>query len=563
MQIIKYLSLISLVALTSCKPPKSNDKKDQPIPSSGVSLNTSFTNCEDKLRSYLKDQSFKFVNVKSLESEINAANQDFGSEDAASTMSFSELNKQITSYTHSTQYAFDGRYVSKNTTIGLNEKKSANPMYFLVSVESRDDKSVVKLNQKFTISTQKSDCKPELSKTLIQKYTKLSETNYHFSMIEVGYDDSVIEQDEQDFKIDSGFVLNEFSNISKLATVNEDNLKEISTVVTFDRKLGIMKSKIEALEDSKDSVFGINLNLKNINYKVLNSKNEELLSVLIGLDSNNSIFVSKQGQLLSWNGPYSKFFDLVYLGQAQNSNSNYYSSTLSSEYQGSHDTFVFKTIKGLTYDNFKAYFEILNQSTTSDQKTTYVLKEKSDPVIDSLTTPLDLESNDTIQTNLPEIQKIANQIANTFKNDREGQIRAVLEYLSSNYQYDQEMADRNVIRPLTTQEALDRKKGVCQHYAVLFTAITRALKIPSRIIIGFFVNAESLGFHAWNEVEITKNKWQVVEPQSRYSLDNMQTRYYFPLLRGASLENKKVDSDKDLTSILLNNFFGFEKYEEK
>jgi len=557
-----YLLLITIITLTGCKPPKSAEKKDQITPSSGVSLNTRFTNCEDKLRSYLKDQSFKFINVKRLDSEINIFNAN-QAEESSSTMSFTELNKQITEYSHSTQYSVGDSYTNKRTMIGLNEKNAKNPMYFAVLAESHTDKTVVKIDQRFIISTQTSQCEPELSKTIVQKYTKINDLNYHFSSVEVAYDDSILNQDEQDFKIESGTVLSEFSDISKLTNINEGDLQSVSRVVSFDSKKGIMKNKTESMNESQDSLFGIKLSLKNFKYTVLNSNNEELISVTIGLDAANGISVSKLNKSSSWSGPFSKFFDLVFLGQPQSSNSTYYASSLTSEYQADHNMFVLKTIKGLAYGNFNAYFSIINQSKDSEQKTSYILKENSIPVVDSLTTPLDLESNETIQTDLPEIQKIVSLISSTYKDDREGQIRAILEYLSTNYKYDTEMADRNVIRPLSTKEALDRKKGVCQHYAVLFTAIARGLKIPSRIIVGFYVDGEHLGYHAWNEVEIKKNKWQVIEPQSRSSFDVMKTRYYFPLLRGTSFENKNKDSDKEINSIILGNFFGFEKYDGK
>ena len=557
-----YLLLITIIALTGCKPPKSVENKGQIVPSASMSLNSNFTNCEDKLRSYLKDQSFKFINVKRFDKEIKELNDNLG-EEASSAMSFTELNKQITEYSHSTQYYKGTHFTNKRTMIGLNEKDSKNPMYFALLAESRADSKVIKIEQRFIISTQSAECQPVLSKTIMQNYTKINDLNYQFNSIEVAYDDSILVQESKDFKIEPGTVLSEFSEISKHANPTEEDLKNISTIVSFNSNMGVTKTITETLADSQDTIFGVQLNLKNLKVKVFDDKNNERITLNVGVDLNYNISVSKFSNTENWNGPFSKFFDSVYLGQAQSSSFKYYSSNLTSEYQSRYNTFVLKTIQSISYSNFKAYFSIIDQSIDSEQKTNYVLKENSVPVIESVTTALDLESNDTVQTELPEIKKIAAIIASTYKDNREGQIRAILEYLSTNYQYDHEMIDRNVVRPLTTREALDRKKGVCQHYAVLFTAIARALKIPARIVVGFHIMGERVGFHAWNEVEIKKNQWQVIEPQNRSSFDIMQTRYYFPLIRGIGFENKNYKSTKEIESIISGNFFSFEKYNEK
>jgi len=114
--------------------------------------------------------------------------------------------------------------------------------------------------------------------------------------------------------------------------------------------------------------------------------------------------------------------------------------------------------------------------------------------------------------------------------------------LAQKYAFDDDMVSNNVVRPLTTQEALARGKGVCQHYAVIFTAIARALKIPTRIIYGYHLDDSLASGHAWVETSTVDGFWQVVEPQLEDGLTSTYTRFYFPLGRAFPLEDKNADT---------------------
>jgi transglutaminase/protease-like cytokinesis protein 3 len=167
--------------------------------------------------------------------------------------------------------------------------------------------------------------------------------------------------------------------------------------------------------------------------------------------------------------------------------------------------------------------------------------------------PADLISNETIQTHLPQIQSIASRIL-TQTSDRREQLRLILSTLKSNYRYDDEMIKNNVIRKLTTTEALARGQGVCQHYAVLFTAIARALKIPTRIVLGLsLINGRPSG-HAWVESEVQLNQWQVIEPQNERGLETTQTRFYFPTSRALILEDKTHKTQDGILEIMKANY---------
>jgi transglutaminase-like putative cysteine protease len=172
---------------------------------------------------------------------------------------------------------------------------------------------------------------------------------------------------------------------------------------------------------------------------------------------------------------------------------------------------------------------------------TSLLMENPNPVISDNPTPADLVSNETIQVELPQVQLIAQDILKKAPQDRTGQIQGILDYLSVHYGYDADMAKNNIIRPLTTEEALARGHGVCQHYAVIFTAVARALKIPTRIVSGYALSRPNTAIsHAWVEAEVQPSVWRVIEPQNKDGLTQTKTRYYFPVMRAAFLEDRGV-----------------------
>ena len=60
--------------------------------------------------------------------------------------------------------------------------------------------------------------------------------------------------------------------------------------------------------------------------------------------------------------------------------------------------------------------------------------------------------------------------------------------------------------------------------------------------------------HAWVEVEVENNLWQVIEPQTKSSLERMHTRFYFPKERSLILEDKKQNYTEDTTSYLRTRY---------
>lgn len=66
------------------------------------------------------------------------------------------------------------------------------------------------------------------------------------------------------------------------------------------------------------------------------------------------------------------------------------------------------------------------------------------------------------------------------------------------------------LRPLTTTEILETKKGDCNEYAILFASLARAAGIPVKIVEGFrYVNNIWIA-HMWNEIWV--GEWIAVDP---------------------------------------------------
>ena len=67
-------------------------------------------------------------------------------------------------------------------------------------------------------------------------------------------------------------------------------------------------------------------------------------------------------------------------------------------------------------------------------------------------------------------------------------------------------------------ESLRRGRGDCNEHTALFVSLTRALKIPSRIVAGLVYSDRagpvgSFYYHAWPEVQLGKNgEWLPVDP---------------------------------------------------
>jgi hypothetical protein len=86
------------------------------------------------------------------------------------------------------------------------------------------------------------------------------------------------------------------------------------------------------------------------------------------------------------------------------------------------------------------------------------------------------------------------------------QVRAILVWLKANIR-------QEPIDSFSALDVLDSRRAECQGHALLYTALARALGIPTRVVNGLVYSPELGGFayHAWNE-SLVAGRWVAVDP---------------------------------------------------
>lgn len=90
--------------------------------------------------------------------------------------------------------------------------------------------------------------------------------------------------------------------------------------------------------------------------------------------------------------------------------------------------------------------------------------------------------------------------------------------------YDHQMAQGN-ITTLSVDDILKSKKGVCQHYTLLASAVLRKLGVPTRQIGGLAFDSDGSFGHAWIEVKLDNDTYVPFEPQTA----SVVTSGYIPM----------------------------------
>lgn len=113
--------------------------------------------------------------------------------------------------------------------------------------------------------------------------------------------------------------------------------------------------------------------------------------------------------------------------------------------------------------------------------------------------------------NAPEAVKKAKELTKNCKTDAE-KVAAIVKYVAKTLKYDRTLynnekkreanKDDTVMircdRDLNPDHILKAKKGVCEHYAVLATAMLRSLGIPCQTVNGWYKNSNGkTERHAW------------------------------------------------------------------
>ncbi len=184
-------------------------------------------------------------------------------------------------------------------------------------------------------------------------------------------------------------------------------------------------------------------------------------------------------------------------------------------------------------DNMELLRNYFNVTEVTANDYSLALKTTQITTIDypSQTLPIDqvyLEKSKFIDTNHPKIIEFKNEILSKNLAVRSDILKEVLKIVNREITYDDSQIDNDITRPLTLDEIFSKEKGVCQHYALVATALLRSLGIPTRIASGFLLDEDSAGGHAWIEVKLSNDAWTPVEPQNENDYF-IWTFNYFPL----------------------------------
>ena len=528
--------------------PKKDRQPDQPQPSLSF-VETKVATCEDKIRPLVKDNNMPFKTVMEFKTAIEELKAAQSGQAVPAELEVREKKSQYLEYKKTSSFR---NGASHYTLIGLNDKGHTNPLYFEIGSSQLTKTAQITLSQRYTLETTTKDCELKLSQTTLDIVERSEGDKYKFKTKAIAYDGSVIEDKSAEVTLMPDEVLNTFAEFEK--TEKDVAAKTGRKIMVFNYYTPKpVEIKLEADGTMEDVVFGQKLEFKKFKMVFKKVNKEKTLHLRRSEKAGIAMHIALDGTI-TWNLPEDQYFERIHLGQPQSSALE--SSKLTLDYQKNSKKLQLRTKMKMLHENFSAYFKVLKMDERNNE-IIYELEENDAPVTAGKVVPEDLASNSTIQVHLPEIKKIADEIKAKAGTDRSVQIHDILSYLKTNYKYDKEMFRRNVIRPLTTKEALDRKQGVCQHYAVLFVSIARALGIPSRIIGGYNIIGPDLYKHAWVEAEIESGKWQVIEPQSQNGLTETYTRFYFPWFRFMILENKEAKFTEDEEEFLSENIFEF------
>lgn len=139
-----------------------------------------------------------------------------------------------------------------------------------------------------------------------------------------------------------------------------------------------------------------------------------------------------------------------------------------------------------------------------------------------------------IESNSPEIIEKATELTAGYTNNYE-KAKKIFEFVNTymTYDMDSDYSNKGAL------SALKSKRGVCEDYASLFTALCRAVKIPSRVVSGFRLDTSTVSnmqqnqwynlneeLHAWPEFYLKGYGWVPVEPTVDYTYNKARAVYW-------------------------------------
>lgn len=116
-----------------------------------------------------------------------------------------------------------------------------------------------------------------------------------------------------------------------------------------------------------------------------------------------------------------------------------------------------------------------------------------------------LEETDYIKPNDPSIQQHL-EVIRMGETNANRIVQSILEWIRANIKGDM------IAETLTGPEVLEKKRGKCSEYAILFASFARAAGIPTRIALGEVNQGNQWLGHMWNEVWL--GGWIAVDPSA-------------------------------------------------
>ena len=108
-----------------------------------------------------------------------------------------------------------------------------------------------------------------------------------------------------------------------------------------------------------------------------------------------------------------------------------------------------------------------------------------------------------VQSDDPRIKELARDIVGREK-DGLKTARLLMDWVFQN------LAKRPTVSLPSALEVLDLRAGDCNEHAVLMTALSRAVGLPARVVVGVVFSRDGFYYHAWTEVWV--GCWTSLDP---------------------------------------------------
>lgn len=141
-----------------------------------------------------------------------------------------------------------------------------------------------------------------------------------------------------------------------------------------------------------------------------------------------------------------------------------------------------------------------------------------------------LVESEYVQYNIPEIRGMAREalkFAGDYPSTR-ALVAAIGKTLNEHFYYDHRRLDAGGrIEDLPATELVKLGSGTCQNFSVLFASIARSLGLPTRIVVGYYLDDSGEALHAWNEFLDENGNWQPYDSENVFQI--FDSSQYVPI----------------------------------